>query len=56
MKKMKVVEVNSSDGEEHYLLFESNSFEHSRKGTILDATEVKKLSKRDAGKPLFVKH
>jgi hypothetical protein len=56
MKKLRVVRIYSSDGNIHYLLQESRIFEASENGTNLDVAEIKKISKKDAAKPLFIEH
>lgn len=51
-----MLKVYSSDGDKHYLLFDSDVLEASKNGTLLDIAKIKKILKEDASKPLFVEH
>jgi hypothetical protein len=50
------VKVNSSDGSGHYVLQESRIFNAPENDSDMDVAEIKKISKEDAAKPLFVEH
>jgi hypothetical protein len=54
VKKLRVVRVDSPDGETHYLLQESRILEPSENSKDFDQDEIKKIAKRDAAKPLLI--
>jgi hypothetical protein len=56
VKELKFMKMHSSDGSIHYLLKESQISEASVNGANLDVAEIKKISKKDAAKPLFIEH
>ena len=56
MKNFRIVKVNSSDGSGHYVLQESRIFNAPENDSDMDVAEIKKISKEDAAKPLFVEH
>ena len=56
MKKFRIVKVYSSDGSGHYVLQESRIFNAPEKDLDMTVVEIKRMSKEDAAKPLFVEH
>jgi hypothetical protein len=54
MKNLKVVRVQSSDGELHFVLKESEAYEGSLKFKKYDEAEVKEATKREASRPLLL--
>jgi hypothetical protein len=56
VKKLRVVRVDSPDGNIHYLLQESWISKASKNGTNFDIAEIKKITKKDAAKPLLIEH
>ncbi len=54
MKNLKVVRVQSSDGELHFVLKESETYEGSLKFKKYDAAEVKEATMREASRPLLL--
>jgi hypothetical protein len=56
VKKLRFAKVYFSDCNVHYILQESRLFAASENGTSLDLAEIKKISKNDAAKPLFIEH
>jgi hypothetical protein len=56
VKNLRVVKVYSSDGNYHYVLQESRIFNAPENDSDIDVAEIKRISKEDAAKPLFVEH
>jgi hypothetical protein len=56
VKELKFMKMHSSDGSIHYLFKESQLSEASMNRDNLDVAEIKRISKKDAAKPLFIKH
>lgn len=54
MKKFRVSKVDSSDGEIHFILEEFLHFEHSEYFKGSDVAEIKKISRKEAIKPLIL--
>jgi hypothetical protein len=54
MKKVRIMRVNSPNGELHYVLDESAPFESSKLVQSLSEAEVKEITKKEASKPLFI--
>jgi hypothetical protein len=52
MKKLKVYRVDSSDGEIHLVIEETQASEHSE--CLADMAEIKKVSRKEAAKPLVL--
>jgi hypothetical protein len=56
IKKLRVVRVDSPDGEIHYVLQESPILERSENAKDVDEVKVKKITKKEASKPLLLTH
>ena len=54
MKKLRVNRVDSPDGETHFILEECQSSEHSEYFKDSDLTEIKRISRKEAAKPLIL--
>jgi hypothetical protein len=54
MKKLRVSRVDSSDGEIHFILEEFLSLEHSEYFKDSDVAEIKRISRKEAAKPLVL--
>ena len=54
MKRLRAHRVDSLDGEIHFVLEENQASEHSECFKDYDATEIKKISKKEANKPLVL--
>jgi hypothetical protein len=52
MKKFRVIRVDSSDGEIHFILEEFLHIERSEKLKDSDLAEIKRISRKEAPKPL----
>ena len=52
MKRLKVCRVDSSDGEIHLVIEETQTSEHYE--CLADVAEIKKVSKKEAAKPLVL--
>jgi hypothetical protein len=52
MKKLRIYRIDSCDGEIHLVIDETSESETS--DCLVDVTEIKKISKRDAAKPLTI--
>ena len=56
MKKLRVVKAYSSDSNVHYVFQDSRIFNAPENDLDMDVAEIKRISKEDATKPLFVTH
>ncbi len=54
MKQIRVVRVDSQNGDTHFVLLESQLSNDREAAEDLDESEIKKASKRDAFKPLVL--
>jgi hypothetical protein len=54
MKKFRVNRVDSSDGEIHFILEEFLPIEHSEYFKDSDVAEIKRISRKEAAKPLVL--
>jgi len=54
MKKLRVKKVDSPDGEIHFILEEFQPSEHSECLQDFDLAEIKRLSTKEAAKPLIL--
>jgi hypothetical protein len=54
MKKFRVSKVDSSNGEIHFILEEFRPVEHSEYFKDSDVDEIKKISRKEATKPLVL--
>jgi hypothetical protein len=54
MKKPRIVKVNSSNGELHYILEEISPLDTAKPGLKLSEAKAKEIAKKDASKPLFL--
>jgi len=54
MKKLRVNKVDSPNGEIHFILEEFQPSEHSEYFEDSDVTEIKRISRKEAGKPLVL--
>jgi hypothetical protein len=54
LKKLRAVRVDSLDGETHYILRESPILDRSGNAEELGEVKIKKITKREASKPLFL--
>lgn len=54
MKRLQVVRVESLNGDTHFVLLDSTLSEKRENAEDYDEVEVKKVSKRDASKPLIL--
>lgn len=56
VKKFRVVKVYSSESNVHYVFQDSRIFNAPEKDLDMTVVEIKRMSKEDAAKPLFVEH
>jgi hypothetical protein len=56
VKKIRAIEVDSPDGETHYVLEEFPILEPSENSRDFDQDEIKRITKKDAAKPLLIEH
>ena len=54
MKKLRMKRVNSPNGEVHYVFEESEFLENTEDTEYLDKSEIKKTTKQEASKLLFL--
>jgi hypothetical protein len=54
MKKIRVNRVDSPNGEIHFVLEEFQSSDHSAYFKDSDVTEIKRISRKEAAKPLVL--
>ena len=54
MRRFRACRVNSLDGEIHFVLEEPQASEHSKCFKDYDAAEIKKISRKEAAKPLIL--
>jgi hypothetical protein len=54
MKRLRACRVDSPDGEIHFVLEETQPSEHSERFKDSDAAEIKKISRKEATKPLVL--
>jgi hypothetical protein len=54
MKKFKANRVDSSNGEIHFILEELQPTEHSDYLEIINLAEIKRISRKEAAKPLIL--
>jgi hypothetical protein len=54
MKRLRVNRVDSPDGEIHFILEEFQPSEHSEYFKDSDLTEIKRISRKEAAKPLIL--
>jgi hypothetical protein len=54
MKKLRVKWVDSANGEIHFILEESQPSEHSEYLKDSDLIEIKRISRKEAAKPLIL--
>jgi hypothetical protein len=54
MKKLRVSSVDSPNGETHFILEEFQNTDHSEYLKDSDLTEIKRISRKDAAKPLVL--
>jgi hypothetical protein len=54
MKRLKACRVDSPDGEIHFVLEETQASEHSKCFKDSDVVEIKKISRKEAAKPLVL--
>jgi hypothetical protein len=54
MKELRVSRVDSSDGEIHFILEEFLHIEHSEYFKDSDMAEIKRISRKEAPKPLLL--
>jgi len=54
MRRLRARRVDSLDGEIHFVLEEPQASEHSERFKDYDADEIKKLSRKEAAKPLVL--
>jgi hypothetical protein len=54
MKRLKACRVDSTNGEIHFVLEESPTSVHCKTFKNYEATEIKRISKKEAAKPLVL--
>lgn len=54
MRRFRARRVDSSNGEIHFVLEEPRTSEHTDSFKDYDTTEIKKISRKEAPKPLFL--
>jgi hypothetical protein len=54
MKRLKAYRVDSPNGEIHFVLKESQSFEHSENFKDSEIAEIKRITRKEAAKPLIL--
>jgi len=54
MRKLRARKVDSANGEVHFILEEPQASEHSERFRDYDVTEIKKVSRKEAAKPLVL--
>jgi hypothetical protein len=54
-RPLRVVRVNSKDGDSHFVFLDPQLFEKYHYGQDYDEIEVKKASKKEASRPLILK-
>ena len=54
-KPLRVVRVDSKDGDTHFVFLDPQLFEKYHYGQDYDEIEVKRVSKKEASKPLILK-
>ena len=54
MRRLRACRVDSDNGEIHFVLEEPQATEHFRHFKYYDAAEIKKISKKEAVKPLVL--
>jgi hypothetical protein len=54
MRRLRARRVDSANGEIHFVLEEPQASEHSERFKNYDAAEIKKISRKEATKPLVL--
>jgi len=54
MRRLRACKVDSPNGEIHFILEETQASEHSERFKDYDVVEIKKISRKEAAKPLVL--
>jgi hypothetical protein len=54
MRRLRARKIDSANGEVHFILQESQASEHSERFKDYDVFEIKKVTRKEAAKPLLL--
>jgi hypothetical protein len=54
IRRLRARKVDSANGEAHFILEEPQAYEHSERFKYYDVFEIKKVSRKEAAKPLVL--